>query len=302
MLKRILIAMVLITVLTACNLSPSNNISKSITINPPNSPIADVSPTATPEFSIPLTELTEDVPVIDDEAENEAPSPETGNDSPKNHSSVDNRHEMYLNAASTDLAQRLDVSLANIDVADINYVVWKDGSLGCPKAGGFYTQALVNGYYIELEANGKTYIYHGEENKDPFLCTTATPKSNDLTLNQGEALHEKPSPKTEIPPHTDQAPSATKIAIAMLASELNVSELGIQVVTVKERATTDVICQPIFPRGLSEETSNTLQDRLFGEDAEQIDLAFKGKVYHYVAFNNPTGYAPVVMACVETTR
>src|SRR5439155_25200469 len=33
-------------------------------------------------------------------------------------------------------------------------VVWNDGSLGCPEAGMMYTQALVNGYWVVLDAAG----------------------------------------------------------------------------------------------------------------------------------------------------
>ena len=38
-------------------------------------------------------------------------------------------------------------------------VVWNDGSLGCPEPGMMYTQMLVNGYWVVIEAAGKTYDY-----------------------------------------------------------------------------------------------------------------------------------------------
>jgi hypothetical protein len=31
-------------------------------------------------------------------------------------------------------------------------VVWNDGSLGCPEPGMMYTQALVNGYWVVIDA------------------------------------------------------------------------------------------------------------------------------------------------------
>ena len=34
-------------------------------------------------------------------------------------------------------------------------VVWNDGSLGCPEPGMAYTQALVKGYWVVVEAAGK---------------------------------------------------------------------------------------------------------------------------------------------------
>ena len=38
-------------------------------------------------------------------------------------------------------------------------VVWNDGSLGCPEPGMMYTQALVNGYCVVIEAAGRTYDF-----------------------------------------------------------------------------------------------------------------------------------------------
>jgi hypothetical protein len=38
-------------------------------------------------------------------------------------------------------------------------VVWSDGSLGCPEPGMEYTQALVNGYWVIVEAAGKKYDF-----------------------------------------------------------------------------------------------------------------------------------------------
>ena len=38
-------------------------------------------------------------------------------------------------------------------------VVWNDGSLGCPEPGMEYTQALINGYWVVIEAAGQTYDF-----------------------------------------------------------------------------------------------------------------------------------------------
>jgi hypothetical protein len=38
-------------------------------------------------------------------------------------------------------------------------VMWNDGSLGCPEPGMMYTQALVNGYWVVIEAAGRTYDF-----------------------------------------------------------------------------------------------------------------------------------------------
>ena len=55
-------------------------------------------------------------------------------------------------------------ALAKVDrdqlvIARAQSVVWSDGSLGCPEHGMEYTQALVNGYWVVVEAAGKKYDF-----------------------------------------------------------------------------------------------------------------------------------------------
>jgi hypothetical protein len=38
-------------------------------------------------------------------------------------------------------------------------VTWSDGALGCPAPGRFYTQALVPGFRVQLEAGGERFDY-----------------------------------------------------------------------------------------------------------------------------------------------
>ena len=49
-------------------------------------------------------------------------------------------------------------------------VVWNDGSLGCPEPGMMYTQALVNGYWILIEAAGRTYDFRVGSGGSFRLC------------------------------------------------------------------------------------------------------------------------------------
>ena len=82
--------------------------------------------------------------------------------------------EMDLNAlteaASLDLAEHLNIDLADITVESAEQVIWRDGSMGCPQPDGFYTQALVNGYRIMLRADEQVHAYHGRDGGQPFLC------------------------------------------------------------------------------------------------------------------------------------
>ena len=72
--------------------------------------------------------------------------------------------------AVTDLASRLGIPETDIEVLSEENVTWRDGSLGCPRPGMMYTQALVEGSRIVLRAGGRDYSYHSGAGKPPFYC------------------------------------------------------------------------------------------------------------------------------------
>ncbi len=72
--------------------------------------------------------------------------------------------------AKADLAQRLGVDIDSMTVVRMEDVTWPDGSLGCPQPGMAYTQALVDGSFIQLSVEGRTYNYHSGRGGTPFLC------------------------------------------------------------------------------------------------------------------------------------
>ena len=49
-------------------------------------------------------------------------------------------------------------------------VIWSDGSLGCPEPGMMYTQALVNGYWVAIGAEGQTYDFRVGSGGSFRLC------------------------------------------------------------------------------------------------------------------------------------
>jgi hypothetical protein len=79
------------------------------------------------------------------------------------------------NPAVADLSQRTGLAAGQIQVLSVEPVTWNDGSLGCPKPGMMYTQALVNGLRIRLQAGGVVYEYHSGGNRPPFLCENPAP-------------------------------------------------------------------------------------------------------------------------------
>ena len=73
-------------------------------------------------------------------------------------------------SAREDLAERLGIQLGEIVLLSMEEVTWRDGSLGCPKPGMQYTQALVDGTLIVLSVAGRQYRYHSGRGGTPFLC------------------------------------------------------------------------------------------------------------------------------------
>lgn len=75
-----------------------------------------------------------------------------------------------VQVAVKDLATRLAVPLEQIELVDVEPVVWPDGSLGCPQPGMVYPQVQVDGLRIRLRAGGQVYVYHSGGTRQPFLC------------------------------------------------------------------------------------------------------------------------------------
>lgn len=63
-------------------------------------------------------------------------------------------------AVRADAAQRAKVAPEAVRIARGEAVTWPDGSIGCPQPGLAYTQALVRGWRVFVEAGGATLRYH----------------------------------------------------------------------------------------------------------------------------------------------
>ncbi|CAN5742672.1 hypothetical protein BH23ACT5_BH23ACT5_16370 [soil metagenome] len=83
---------------------------------------------------------------------------------------TDPRLAGMVDEATADLTARLSVDSATIEVLRAESVTWPDGSLGCPQPNEFYTQALVEGYRVILDHDGRVYLYHAGADAVPFLC------------------------------------------------------------------------------------------------------------------------------------
>lgn len=69
--------------------------------------------------------------------------------------------------------QRCGCKREQCRVVSAQAVTWPDGSLGCPEPGRSYTQALVRGYRVLLEVEGKQLDYRIGGRGSFRLCTAS---------------------------------------------------------------------------------------------------------------------------------
>jgi hypothetical protein len=73
-------------------------------------------------------------------------------------------------SALADATRASGVARDSLRVLSSEPVTWSDGSLGCPEEGMLYSQALVPGYRIRIEANGRVLDYHASRDGRLLLC------------------------------------------------------------------------------------------------------------------------------------
>jgi hypothetical protein len=69
-----------------------------------------------------------------------------------------------------DAAAKAGVAPDAVTVVRAEPTTWTSGALGCPEPGHVYTQALVQGYWIVVEAGGKQYDYRVTQDGSMKLC------------------------------------------------------------------------------------------------------------------------------------
>jgi hypothetical protein len=75
-----------------------------------------------------------------------------------------------FNQIVADAVAKAGVDPSALTVVAASAVTWSDGSIGCPAPGVSYTQALVPGYRVILEAGGQQYDYHVGQRGQFILC------------------------------------------------------------------------------------------------------------------------------------
>ena len=74
------------------------------------------------------------------------------------------RSALSAAAAATGIAAR------DLQVLSAESVTWPDGSVGCPLPGMMYTQALVPGYRVRIQAGTEVLNYHATRSGNVALC------------------------------------------------------------------------------------------------------------------------------------
>ncbi|MGH8875315.1 MAG: hypothetical protein ACRDVM_08725 [Acidimicrobiia bacterium] len=131
-------------VLLACG-APSGTGGPPSTQGPPSTP-------APPSIPVPL----ERVPPADEPVVGEVP-------------------DELMQPVMADAAVRAEVEASQVEVVRAQAVQWSDGSLGCPEPGMFYTQAIIDGYWVEVEAGGERLDYRLDNRGNFRLCNQPIP-------------------------------------------------------------------------------------------------------------------------------
>ncbi len=147
MSPRLLVTLSLALLGAAPGCAPPNSV-------PPSTPTAPQAPTSPdpqpPAEPPPSRELP---PGPDSPGPNTSPGPDA-----------------RVDAAKATLSASLGVDPSAIALVSVENLQWSNGAIGCPKPDMAYTQAIVPGYRIVLEHDGKRYDFHGRDEGDPFLC------------------------------------------------------------------------------------------------------------------------------------
>jgi hypothetical protein len=79
-----------------------------------------------------------------------------------------------LNTVRTEAARLAGVSAEQVGVVAATAVTWSDGSLGCPLPDEMYTQALVRGYQIVVQAGDEQFDFRVDDEGGFRVCDEPT--------------------------------------------------------------------------------------------------------------------------------
>lgn len=81
--------------------------------------------------------------------------------------------QVLLSNVLADASQRSGLPAEQLVVTRAESTTWNDGSMGCPEPGMMYTQALVDGYRIVVQAGDQAIDYRAGSNGTWRICKKA---------------------------------------------------------------------------------------------------------------------------------
>lgn len=78
--------------------------------------------------------------------------------------------DQYLEQVMADAAGKARSAPDRVEVIRAQAMQWRSGALGCPEPGMMYTQALVDGYWVELRVGNQSYDYRLDGQGNFRLC------------------------------------------------------------------------------------------------------------------------------------
>lgn len=88
---------------------------------------------------------------------------------------VQSEIDTILAGILADAAERTGVPEGAIEVVRADAVTWSDGSMDCPEPGMLYTQALVDGFHVIVDADGEELDYRAARGGSFLLCENGRP-------------------------------------------------------------------------------------------------------------------------------
>ncbi len=79
-----------------------------------------------------------------------------------------------LKPVLVDAAARAGVTTDEVEVRRAESVLWNDGSLGCGEPGEISTQAIVDGFWVEIVADGTPFDYRLDGQGSFRICERST--------------------------------------------------------------------------------------------------------------------------------
>ena len=68
------------------------------------------------------------------------------------------------------LANQLEIPAKELSLISYKRILWEDSSIGCPQLGHLYSQNIIPGVKLTLQAHGKEYNYHGDTSYNFIYC------------------------------------------------------------------------------------------------------------------------------------